>query len=81
MAAGTARRGQQGLDKDGKPVWLQGVNVVSLEWSVQGEQVMKAAQVAIEQWKANIIRLPVKEEYWFGRRREGWRRGLSRAGR
>ena len=58
--------GAQVLTKDGKPVWLQGVNVVSLEWSVKGEQVMKATQVAIEQWKANIIRLPVKEEYWFG---------------
>jgi endoglucanase len=52
--------------KDGTPVQLQGVNVVSLEWSVRGEQVVKATQVAIEQWKANIIRLPVKEEYWFG---------------
>ncbi len=58
--------GNQVLAKDGAPVWLQGVNVVSLEWSVRGEQVLKAAQVAIEQWKANIIRLPVKEEYWFG---------------
>jgi len=56
----------QVLTKDGKPIRLQGVNVVSLEWSVKGEQVMKATQVAIEQWKANIIRLPVNEEYWFG---------------
>ncbi len=58
--------GNRVLTKDGKPIWLQGANVVSLEWSVKGEQVMKATQVAIEQWKANIIRLPVKEEYWFG---------------
>lgn len=52
---------------DDKPVWLQGVNVVSLEWSVGGEKVLKSALVAIEDWKANTIRLPVKEEYWFGR--------------
>ena len=58
--------GNRVLTKDGNPIWLQGVNVVSLEWSVKSEQVMKATQVAIEQWKANIIRLPVKEEFWFG---------------
>ena len=59
--------GTQVLTSDGQPVWLQGVNVVSLEWSVGGEQVMKAAQVALDQWKANIIRLPVAQKWWFGR--------------
>lgn len=59
--------GNQILDAQGKPVWLQGVNVVSLEFSVQGERVLKSTLVAIEDWKANCIRLPVKEEYWFGR--------------
>ncbi len=58
--------GNRVLAKDSRQVWLQGVNVVSLEWSVKGEQVMKSAQVALELWKANIIRLPVKESYWFG---------------
>ena len=58
--------GNRVLTRDGKAIRLQGVNVVSLEWSVRGEQVVKAAQVAIGEWKANIIRLPVKEEYWFG---------------
>lgn len=59
--------GTKVLSKDGKPVWLQGVNVVSLEWSAEGEQVMKAALVATEQWNANIIRLPVAPKWWFGR--------------
>ncbi|MHA3770404.1 glycoside hydrolase family 5 protein [Verrucomicrobiota bacterium sgz303538] len=59
--------GTKVLAKDGKPVWLQGVNVVSLEWSAEGEQVMKAALVATEQWNANIIRLPVAPKWWFGR--------------
>lgn len=59
--------GNQVLDSNDKPVWLQGVNVVSLEWSIQGEKVMKSALVAVADWKANCIRLPVKEEYWFGR--------------
>ncbi len=59
--------GNQIVNSDDKPVWLQGVNIVSLEWSVGGERVMKSALVAVEDWKANAIRLPVKEEYWFGK--------------
>ena len=59
--------GNQIVNSADKPVWLQGVNVVSLEWSVGGERVQKSALVAVEDWKANAIRLPVKEEYWFGK--------------
>jgi endoglucanase len=58
-------KGTQVLTQDGKTIWLQGVNVVSLEWSVQGEQVMKASLVALE-WGSNIIRLPVAQKWWFG---------------
>ncbi|MFA6289540.1 MAG: glycoside hydrolase family 5 protein [Opitutaceae bacterium] len=52
----------------GREVWLQGLNVPSLEWSVNGEQVLKSTVVGIDEWKSNVIRLPVKEEYWFGRK-------------
>jgi len=62
--------GNQILRPDGTPVWLQGVNVVSLEFRVQGEHVLRAAQLAVDEWKSNIVRLPVKEEYWFGRHRD-----------
>ncbi|MBK8094550.1 MAG: cellulase family glycosylhydrolase [Verrucomicrobiaceae bacterium] len=67
--------GRHVLNADGKPVRLQGVNVISLEWNPDGEQVMKACLVAIEQWKANIIRLPVAQKFWFatsgGKKDEG----------
>jgi endoglucanase len=59
-------QGHQVLNKDDQPVWLQGVNVVSLEFLVQGDHVLKSTLVAIDHWKSNCIRLPVKEEYWFG---------------
>jgi len=59
--------GNQILRPDGTPVWLQGVNVVSLEFRVHGDHVLRAAQIAIDDWRSNIVRLPVKEEYWFGR--------------
>lgn len=59
--------GNKILNSAGQQVWLQGVNIVSLEFSVKGERVLKSTLVAVEDWKANAIRLPVKEEYWFGR--------------
>ncbi len=54
-------------DKDGREVWLQGVNIPSLEWSSHGDNVLRSSVVAIQDWKCGVIRLPVKEEYWFGR--------------
>ena len=59
--------GNQVHNKQGQPVWLQGINVVSLEFLVRGDHVLKSTLVAVDEWKANIIRLPVKEEYWFGK--------------
>lgn len=56
--------------KDGKDVWLQGVNVVSLEFRLHGEHVGDAIRAATDEWKANAIRLPVKESYWFGREKD-----------
>ncbi|WP_269537125.1 glycoside hydrolase family 5 protein [Cerasicoccus fimbriatus] len=58
--------GNRLVDSEGNDVWLQGVNVASLEWNQYGENVLKSTQVAIEEWGANVIRLPVKESYWFG---------------
>lgn len=59
--------GNQVRTKDGRAVWLQGLNVVSLEWSVGGEHVLRSAQVAVDEWKSNIIRLPMKDDFWFGK--------------
>ena len=52
---------------DGKVVWLQGLCIDSLEWSAGGERITQSVVVAVEQWKANVIRLPVKDNFWFGR--------------
>ncbi len=53
-------------DAQGREVWLQGVNVPSLEWLSKGENVLRSTLVAIEDWRANVIRLPLKDTYWFG---------------
>lgn len=51
---------------DGTEVWLQGVNVPGLEFTLRNEPVLEAMLVAIDQWRSNTIRLPIKETYWYG---------------
>lgn len=52
-------------DPSGKEVWLQGIHVVSLEWNPKGESVLACVVAAIDQWKANVIRLSIMDEYWM----------------
>ncbi len=54
-------------DADGNEVWLQGVNTGNLETLPNDKQVIKSAVVAVEEWKANCIRVPMKESFWYGR--------------
>jgi len=58
--------GNQLQTPDGKQVWLQGLCVDSMEWSAGGEHIAQSIPVAIDQWHANSIRLPIKEDFWFG---------------
>lgn len=53
-------------DVQGNEVWLQGVNVGGLETLPHDRQMIKSAVVAIDQWKANCIRVPMKESFWYG---------------
>lgn len=59
--------GNRIVDSDGKEVWLQGLCVDSLEWKPTGDRVVHSIGVAIDEWKSNCIRLPVKETLWFGK--------------
>lgn len=52
---------------DGRELWLQGLAIPSLEWLASGEHIMESVAHAIADWKANVIRLPLKEKFWFGR--------------
>lgn len=58
--------GNQLQTADGKTVWLQGLCLDSMEWGAGGEHILQSIPVATEQWKANVIRLPVKGNFWFG---------------
>jgi hypothetical protein len=55
------------LLRNGKPVVLEGLNVPSLEWSNEGENVLRSTDVAITQWISNCIRLPLAQDRWFGK--------------
>lgn len=58
--------GNKVIDSSGKEIWLQGINIPSLGWSATGEQIFTATVVAIDEWHANIIRLAVRHNFWFG---------------
>ncbi|XHR29657.1 MAG: glycoside hydrolase family 5 protein [Chthoniobacteraceae bacterium] len=64
--------GNQILDPDGKPVWLQGVNIDSLEWNAAGDgNILYSSWVALTAWNANVLRVPVNDDIWFGRGKNG----------
>ena len=54
-------------DTQGREFWLQGVNAGGLETLPQDRQPIKSVVVAIDEWKANCIRLPIKDDFWFGK--------------
>lgn len=58
--------GNQVMTIDGKPVWLQGLAVDSMQWS-QGENTLWSIRVALDDWKANVIRLPLLDTFWYGK--------------
>jgi endoglucanase len=59
--------GTKMLDANGKPVWLCGVNIASLEWRNDGDHVEESVNRAITEWKVNLIRLPLAQDRWFGK--------------
>jgi hypothetical protein len=61
--------GNQLKTPDGRAVWLQGVAVASMEWTAGGEHILESVAEAIDGWKANCVRLSVKDDFWFGRTR------------
>ncbi len=61
-------KGSQILDNKNRPVVLRGVNVACMEWSSDGEgHFLDTVKVAIQDWNANIIRVPLSQDRWFGK--------------
>lgn len=56
------------VDSHSFPVRLRGVNVASLEWTSDGEgHIIETVRVAVEDWKVNLVRLPLSQDRWFGK--------------
>lgn len=56
------------VNDKGEPVLLRGVNAASMEWTSDGQgHILKTVNVAIKDWHANIIRLPLSQDRWFGK--------------
>src|ERR1039457_2746442 len=56
------------LNRKGEPVLLRGVNAASLEWTSDGQgHILQSVNTAIQEWHANIIRLPLTQDRWFGK--------------
>jgi hypothetical protein len=59
--------GTQLVDGSGQAVRLRGVNCAGMEWSSDGEgHIAKTIEVAVTEWHANLIRLPLSQDRWFG---------------
>ncbi len=59
--------GNRLLDTQGREVWLQGVNAGGLETLPHDKQMIKSVVVAIDEWKANCVRVPMNETFWYGK--------------
>jgi hypothetical protein len=54
-------------DAPGHSIRLQGVNIPSMEWSNTGNNILRSVDVAMRDWHANAIRLPLAQDRWFGK--------------
>ena len=60
--------GTKVVDARGGRVWLRGVNAAGMEWSADGEgHILETARVAVDDWHANLVRLPLAQDRWFGK--------------
>jgi len=58
----------QVVDASGQPVLLRGVNCAGMEFSNNGEgRILDTVRVAVTEWHAKLVRLPLSQDRWFGR--------------
>ncbi len=63
-------QGTQVMNSNNQPVWLRGVDAASMEWTSDGQgHILTTIHVAVKDWHANIIRLPLSQDRWFGKAR------------
>ncbi len=70
-------KGTRVLNARNEPAALYGVNIASLEWRNDGDHVAESVEHVIKQWKANLIRLPLAQDRWFGKMPDQTDHGLG----
>lgn len=53
-------------DPGGNSVRLRGVDIDSLEYNINGDHITQSLDTALHTWHANLIRLPMNENFWYG---------------
>lgn len=59
-------KGNKIVDSSGREVRLYGLNCPSLEWTTTGDNMPQAVTAAFDLWEANMVRLPMNQDFWFG---------------
>jgi hypothetical protein len=59
-------KGNKIFSNNGKQVRLMGVNRAGLEWDAKDDMIVKCVKEACDDWKCNIVRIPVSQDRWFG---------------
>lgn len=59
-------KGNKIFNKKGEQVMLTGVNCASLEWLSNPGKLLGTVIYALDSWNANVIRLPLSQDRWFG---------------
>jgi len=54
---------------DGQVAQLRGVNLPSLMRGLDEKLFFRSLDVLVDEWKANFIRLPLSQDFWFGHSR------------
>lgn len=55
------------VDSSNNAPLLRGVNICSMEWLSAGDHILQSVQEATTEWHANIVRIPVTQDFWFGK--------------
>ncbi len=60
--------GTQVVNDKGERVRLRGVNAACLEWTSDGEgHILDTIRVAVKDWHANVVRIPLSQDRWYGK--------------
>jgi hypothetical protein len=59
--------GNKIFNERGEEVRLAGVNICSLEWKYTGDNVSASMYEVFANWNCNLVRLPLSQDYWFGK--------------